>query len=165
MPVEDPEPQVGPVARLRGRHPDDFLEVFDESDDVAHAKDSRGETLGTKLFEPIDGFARSQELDRDTCYGFDGEGGAAARVSVKLRQNHAADRDSFGEGFRHVHGVSAHQGVANEELVGRFDSSLDFFELAHQLVVDGEASGRIINDGAEALALCAGEGIGADGRR
>ena len=43
---------------------DDVLEVFHQTDDIAHSEDTGGETLGSERLELVEGFADAEELDR-----------------------------------------------------------------------------------------------------
>ena len=48
--------------------------------------------------------------------------------------------------LRDVHGVAAHQRVADQQRVGGPRRAADLLELAHQLVVDRQAAGGVVDD-------------------
>jgi hypothetical protein len=56
------------------------------------------------------------------------------------------------EGLGHVHGVAAHQRVADQQRVRGLRGALDLLELLHQRLVDREAAGGVVDDRVEALA-------------
>ena len=130
---------------------DDLLEIADQADHVAHPEDARRQALGPERLEPVERLAGADEADRDAGHGLDGERRAAARVAVELGQDQAVEREPLVERLRHLHGVAAHQRVAHQQRVGRRAQAVDLRELLHQLVVDREAAGRVVDDRVEAL--------------
>ena len=128
---------------------DVLLEVLDEPDDVAHPEDPRREALGPELLEPLERLARAEELDRDAGDRLHRERGAAARVAVELGQHEPVEREPLGEALRDGHRVAAHQRVADQQRVGGLGGGGDLLELAHQLVVDREAAGGVVDDRVE----------------
>ena len=87
--------------------------------------------------------AGRRELDRLAGDRLDAERGAAARVAVELRQDHAVERDALVERLRDVHGLLAGHRVEDEQHVVRLRLVADALELLHQLLVDLEAAGRV----------------------
>ncbi len=65
----------------------------------------------------------------------------------------AVEREPLGEAPGHVHGVAAHQRVAHQQRVRGRDRGVDRLELVHQLVVDREPAGGVVDDRVEALGL------------
>src|SRR5690606_22490321 len=76
---------------------DDLLEVLHEPDDVAEAEDPAGEALGAELLELVEGLADAEELDGLAGDGLHGEGGAAAGVTVELREDAAREVEAVVE--------------------------------------------------------------------
>ena len=65
----------------------------------------------------------------------------------------AVELEALGERPGDVDGVATHQCVADQQGIGGLDVGRDRLELAHQRVVDCEASGRVVDDGVAAIAL------------
>ena len=69
-------------------------------------------------FEGVGFFADADELDWHTCYGGDGQGRAAPRVAVHLREYQAGQPDSLVELLGDTYGLLAGHGVHDKEGLG-----------------------------------------------
>ena len=88
-------------------------------------------------------FSHRDELDGLTRDLSDREGTATAGVAIKLGHDDAIEVHALGELPDDVHDVlSAHRIDDHEDLVG-LDRMLDVDGLAHHLLVDLQASGRV----------------------
>ena len=141
---------------------DDLFEVLHEADDVAHTKNAAGHAVGTETFELVEGLANAAKQNGRSRHLADAQGGAAACIAVELRENHARDVEQFVEVFCCLNRVLTDHRVDDQVDILRVDRAFDGFELAHELFVDGEASGRIVDDQVAALLLGFGLGSGAD---
>jgi hypothetical protein len=143
----------------------DRLEVAHQPDHVPHAEDARGESLGSEGLEPVHALAGPEEFDGDAGHGLHRQGGASAGVAVELGENQTVQGNALVEGARHVDGVASHQGVAHQEPAGRPRGLRHGGDLLHQLLVHGEAAGRVVDHGVEPLVAGALTSGGADRRR
>ena len=132
--------------RLGGLLVDVLLEVLDEADDVAEPEDAGGEPLRPELLELVERLAHAEELDGLARDLLDGERRAAARVAVELREDEAVEGEPPVELGRGLHRVLADHRVGDEEDVLGDDRLLDVLELLHELLVDGEAAGGVVDD-------------------
>jgi hypothetical protein len=146
---------------LGGLLVDVLLEVLDEADDVAEPEDAGGEPLGAELLEAVERLAHAEELDGLAGDLLDGEGRAAAGVAVELREDEAVEGEAPVELRRGLHGVLADHRVGYEEDVLGGDRPLDLLELDHELLVDGEAAGGVVDDRRRLLAGGRLEGVAA----
>jgi hypothetical protein len=102
--------------------------------------------FGPELLELVERLAHAEELDGLAGDLLDGERGAAAGVAVELRQDEAVEGEAPVELGRGAHRVLADHGVGDEEDVLRLDRLLDLLELDHELLVDREAAGGVVDD-------------------
>ena len=91
-----------------------LLGAFDEREHVAHAEDPRGEPVGVEWLERVGLLARPRERDRPARHRAHGEGRAAARVAIQLREDHGVDADRLVEPVRDGDGVLARHRVHDE---------------------------------------------------
>ena len=129
---------------------------------MSHPEDARGEALGPELLQTIQRLTGAQELDGDARHGLHGERRSATGIAVELGEDEAIEGESVRERLGDVHRVAAHQRVAHQDGVGGRYRAIDCLELLHELVVHGEATGRVVHDGVEALLGRASGGGGAD---
>ena len=100
-------------------------------------------------------FADAEKLDRFPGGGPDRQHGAAARVSLHLRQDHAGQPDALLEPFRHGDGILAGHGVRHQQHFVRHDGAFDVLQFLHQLIVNVETTSRIQDHHVIALIVAA----------
>ena len=84
-----------------------MLGAFDKRDDVAHAKDTVGHTVGVEDVDGVDTLARAHKLDGLGDDGAYRQGSTAAGVSVELGEDDAVKVEAVVEGLGRVYGVLA----------------------------------------------------------
>ncbi len=141
---------------------DDALEVLHQADDVAHAEDAARHALGAELLEGVHALAHAGELDRRAGDLLDRERSAAAGVAVELGQDHARQVEPVVEGLGGLDRVLTDHGVDDEEDVVRLGLALDRRQLLHEGLVDGEATGGVVDDGVALELARVGNGAVAD---
>ncbi len=125
---------------------DIFLGSFNERDNVAHAKNTRGEAVGMEYLEVAGLFTGAGELDGDAGDGLDGERRATAGVSVHFGENEAGELKGVVEGFGDVDRLLAERAVGDEEdFVGLHDGA-ETFHFLNQILVDLETAGGVEDD-------------------
>lgn len=124
----------------------DLLGTFYQADDVAHAQDTLGHTIGVELVKLIRLLAGADELYRLLNDGADGQSGTAAAVAVEFGEDNAVEVDAVVEGFGRVHGILARHGVYDEERLGRIERSLHALDLVHHGLIYGETACCIDDD-------------------
>src|SRR5919106_4904310 len=130
-----------------------LLRLVDQREHVAHAHDARGHPVRMERLEVRRTFPRSGEEHRSPGYGCDRQRGAAPSVAIELRQDEPGRVDLAHEGPRLHHGVlSGHRVAGHQDVVGP-DGVLHASRLAHHVLVDVEATGRVNDDDVEALTL------------
>ena len=91
-----------------------FLDVFYQSDDIAHAEDAACHSFGIKGFQTIDFFRDTDKFNRFTgCVGHR-QSGTTAAVTIKLREDNACQRKSFVKGLRGLNSCLTQHGVSHE---------------------------------------------------
>ena len=125
---------------------DDRRGALDEGDDVAHAQDAPGHSLGVELVEGIELLAHAHELDRLARDVLDRERGATARVAVELGEDDPVDVELVVEGLGRGDRVLPRHGVADEVDVLRLATTPDIAKLLHEVFVDMEATGGVEDD-------------------
>src|SRR5262249_6316779 len=123
-----------------------LLRALDEADDVAQAEDAAGHALGLEEVEVVDLLADAGEEDGAAGDGLEGDGGAAARVAVELREDDAGELKLLVEDLGRVDGVLTGHRVDDEDGVGGADGGGDLGDLLHHLGVDVEAAGGVEED-------------------
>ena len=88
-------------------------------------------------------FADADELDRRSRFGMNRERGAAARVAVDLRQDHARDAETLVESFGDVGRLLSGHRVGDEKDFLRIDRRFHALELVHERGVDLQTARRI----------------------
>ena len=131
---------VGHAHRLVGV--DGLGGLFDQRDNVAHAKDAVGDALGMKIIQRIHFFAGADQFDWLAGDGAHRQGRAAASVAVDAGQHDAGDADAVVETLGEIDGVLAGQGVGDQQDFMRSGGGLDLGHFHHQRLVDmGAARG------------------------
>src|SRR3954467_12348122 len=82
-----------------------LLGLLDERHDVAHAEDPLRHPLGVEALERVELLTGGRVEDRLAGDRLDRQRGAAARVTVELREDDAVEPDPVAELLRHVHRV------------------------------------------------------------
>ena len=106
-----------------------------------------------EIFERVPLFADADQLDRLAGHGAHRQRGAAAAIAIGARQHDAGDADMAVKGLGGVDGVLAGQRVGNEQDFVRMDRGFDVADFVHQLFVDGDAAGGIVDDDVVAAEL------------
>ena len=99
---------------------------------------------GMEIFERIPLFADADQLDRLTGHGAHRKRGAAAAIAIGARQYDAGDADMAVKSLGGVDGVLAGQRVGNEQDFMGMNGDFDVANFVHQLFVDGDAAGGIV---------------------
>ena len=140
----------------------DFFEVLHQANDIAHAEDAAGHALGPKLDELVDGFTDTCEENWRAGDFEHADRRTAAGITVELGQDDAGELQLLVEVLRRLDRVLTDHGVDDQiDVLGR-DRALDGSELLHQLVIDGESSGGVVDDDVALESLGLGLGGGAD---
>ncbi len=126
--------------------------ALDQRDDVAHAEDARGNTIGMERLQRVELFADADQLDRAAGDGAHRQRRTTAGIAVDAGQHDAGDGQPLVEGLGHVHGVLAGHGVGDEQRLRRLGQRADVGHFLHQLFVDGEAAGGVEDQDVEAFA-------------
>ena len=140
---------------------DGFLRLFDEGDDVTHAKDAARDAFGFKGFERVHLFAKADEFDRLAGDRAHGQGCTAATVTVHTRQHDAGNADAVVEVFSRLHSVLAGQAIDHQQGFARVGNVTDGFDLLHQFFVDGQTASGV--EHVDVVAAHCGLGLGAFG--
>ena len=101
---------------------------------------------GMEIFERIPLFADANQLDRLAGHGAHRKCGATAAIAIGARQYDAGDADMAVKGLGGVDGVLAGQRVGNEQDFMGMNGDFDVANFVHQLFVDGDAAGGIVDD-------------------
>ena len=136
-----------------------FLCAFDERDDVAHAEDAVGHTVGVEDVECIHFFAYADELDGFFDGIAYGEGGTATGIAIEFGEHDAVVVDAFVEGFGGVDGVLSGHGVNDEKGFLRIEMFFEGGDLGHHGFIDGETAGGIDDDDVDTLGLGVADGF------
>jgi hypothetical protein len=133
--------------------------LFDQADDVAHAEDASGETLGIEGFKLIDFLADAGELNGLLGHLSQGERGSAPRVAVELREDDAGEAEGIVEMLCDADGLLSGGRVTDEEHLLRNEEFLELFELLQERFVDFLASSRVIDLHISPLLLAPSRGL------
>ena len=128
---------------LRGRHVHAGSDLLNQRQDVAHAQNAAGVTLGVKHLQAVELFAGARELDRRTGDLPHRQCGTAARVTIGLGQDDAGQRQRILECLGRVHRVLALHGVHHEQGFDRVEDGVQLLDLGHQGFVNRQAAGGV----------------------
>ncbi|MFM1943079.1 MAG: hypothetical protein RI897_2061 [Verrucomicrobiota bacterium] len=117
--------------------------LFHQADDVAHAEDARGHSLGVEGFEVLELFTGADEFDGFAGDRFQAEGGAAPGVTVEFGEDRAGDLEGLVEMGGDVDRFLASGGVEDEEDLLGFDEIAQADQFLDEGFVDLEAAGGI----------------------
>ncbi len=95
----------------------------------------------------------------------DGEGRAAARVAVELREDDTCDAELFVKFACGANSVLPDHGVGDEQNFGGIQFALQHLQFVHQLGVDVEAAGGVDEDYVVGGELCFADGAAHDFER
>ncbi len=136
---------------------DRLLRLLDERQHVAHAEHARDDAIRVKELEVLEALAAADERNRHPDDRHHGEGCAAPRVAVELRQHDAGDADPPIEFTGALDGVLPGHRVGDVQQVRRLHGVLDRVQFLHQLLVDVEPACGVDDHRIEALGLGLGE--------
>src|SRR4030095_8568850 len=112
------------------------LRLLDEREHVAHAEDTRSQTIGMERLERVGLLTHADEGDGAAGHVPDGQRGAAARIAVHLGEHDRVDADRLvelvGDGDRVLTGHRIHD---EEHVVGR-DLTANRLQLGQERLVD-----------------------------
>ena len=106
-----------------------------------------------KILERVPFLANADQLDRLAGHGAHRQRSTAAAVAIGTRQHDAGDADVAIKGFGGIDGVLAGQRVSNEQDFVWMDRGFDVADFVHQLFVDGDAAGGVVDDDVVAAEL------------
>ena len=137
------------------------MRLFDQGDDVTHAKDATGDALGVKGLDRVHLFAKADKADRLAGDSAHRQGRTAATVAVHPGQDDARDADLAVEFSGDVDGVLTSEAVNHQQRFAWLGDVADGLNLVHQDFVDVQTSGGIQED--DVIAAKVGLGLGALG--
>ena len=111
------------------------LHLLDESQHVAHAEDARGDAVRVEGLEGRGLLAGTDELDGLAGDVAHRERGAAARVAVRLGEDHPGERQCVVKGLRRPGGVLTAHSVHHEQRLHRLHGGVDAADLLHHPLV------------------------------
>src|SRR5258706_15870349 len=129
---------------------DGRLRLLHEGEDVTHAEDARGETVGVERLERVRLLAYADECDRAPRHLAHRERGATARVAVHLGEDESVDADGGVELLGHRHGVLPRHRVDDEQDVMGLQLAADRFDFVEHRLVDVQAACGIEDERREA---------------
>ena len=138
--------------------------MFDQREHVAHAQDSACHAVWVELLEGVHLFAGCRKCNWFANYFFHRQRRATARIAIKFRQDHCADRQRFVKCFRNRHCVLPRHCIYNEERVVGLHRGRDVADLLHHFGVDSQAARGVHNQhvAANAFCFCQASGRGCD---
>lgn len=138
----------------------DFVgDLFDHSDDIAHAEDAVGHAFGVEFGELVEFFAFADEFDGFAGDGAHGECGAAAGVAVEFGEDDAGDADGVVEVLGDGDGLLSGGGVGDEECFLGFEEVVEAFEFGDEAFVDFLAAGGVEEEDGALLGFGPDEGF------
>ena len=139
---------------------DGLFGLLDQREHVAHAEHARHDAVGVKRLEILQPLAAADKRDRHADDRDDRERGAAARVTIHLRQHDAGDADPAVELAGALDRVLPGHRVGDEQQIDGPDRRLDRLQLVHQLVVDVQTTRGVDNHDVEPAVLRLGQRAG-----
>ena len=128
---------------LRRSHVHVGGDLLDQGNDVAHAQDAAGVTLGIKNLQAVDLLGHTGELDGHTGDVAHRQGRASARVAIGFGQDDAGQRQSVAEGLGRVDRVLTLHGIDHKQRLHRFEHAVELLDFAHQRFVNGQATSGV----------------------
>ncbi len=125
---------------------DVFGSLFNQADNIAHAKNTVGDTIRMEGFHLVDFFADTDHLDRAAGDLTHRKGGTTARITINTGQNDTGDADLVGKFLGNVDRVLTGHRIGNQKGLDRVDGITDLGDFAHQFHVDMQTTGGIKND-------------------
>ena len=122
------------------------LGLFYQGQNVAHAEDPGSHAVGVEYVDGVKFFAGTDKFDRFTGHIAHRQRGAAARITVELRQNDTRNGKQIVERFGHIDRFLTDHSVDHQKNFRRFDSVLDLLQFFHQDFVDLQTAGRVDKD-------------------
>ena len=129
--------------RFRIRLIDLVLNLFDQRQHIAHAKDALGHAIGIKRLERVVLLANADELYRLTSDLLDRQRRPATRIAVHLGQYDTRNANASMKFFRRSHGVLPGHRIRDEKDFHRMRFTFDTDQLFHQLVIDVQPAGCV----------------------
>ena len=118
-------------------------DLLDQREDVAEAQKARGRAIGMEELQLAHLLTRAHELQRLADDRRDRKRGTSPGVAVRLREDHAREREPRGEGLRRAHGILARHRIGHEEDLVGLGRVANPGHLVHQDLVDVKATRRV----------------------
>ncbi|CRF28861.1 Uncharacterised protein [Mycobacterium tuberculosis] len=119
------------------------LRLLNQGKHIAHPENPRSHPFRMERLKRIHLLAHCGELDRAARDCFNRQRGAASRVAVELRQNHAGKLQLFMEALRHLDGILSGHRIDDKQNFVWTHRFRDLLQLVHQAFVDMQTSGCI----------------------
>ena len=120
-----------------------FLDIFHQGQNVAHAQNPAGDTVGVEGFQAVDFFAHTDEFNRLSSHLAYRQGRTAARIAVHFGQHHAGQRQRLVKGLRRIDRVLTQHRIDDEQGFHGIDRRMECLDFVHHFLIDGQTSGGI----------------------
>ena len=120
-----------------------LLDFLDQGQHIALAQDARGHPVRVKRLQRLDFLADAHELDGLARNLSDRQCCPAPRITVRLGQNHAGQRQRFIECLRRDSGILTRHAVDHEQGFDGIGRGMYAFDFSHHVVIDMQAARRI----------------------
>ena len=88
---------------------------FDQTDDITHTKNARGNSIRVKGLQRVCLLASTDELDRFASNDAHRQGCTATRITIGLGQHHASQWQSFAKGRRSIGCILPRHAIDNKQ--------------------------------------------------